>query len=219
MKAIAFLDEHSSSGDLMASPGTSARALAGELVACESSTQRTDTERQAGDGRHGGHAEQEPLRSQPSIPDGVARQLVAAHGRPELALAALVGIPFTAGFSAIALVVPLVWAPIRWFTNRATSYELTSQRLRIYRGILNRRLDELELYRVKDYVLEQPLFLRLLGLGNLTLLSSDASTPTVAITAIAGAESVREKLRNAVQTERDRKRVRALDVDESAPLE
>jgi len=136
-----------------------------------------------------------------------------------IALAALAGIPFTAGFSAIGLVVPLVWAPLRWFTNRATSYELTSQRLRIHRGILNRRLDELELYRVKDYVLDQPLFLRLLGLGNLTLLSSDASTPTVAITAISGVESVREKLRNAVQSERDRKRVRALDVDESAPLE
>lgn len=136
-----------------------------------------------------------------------------------IALASLVGIPFTAGFSAIGLVVPLVWGPIRWFTNRATSYELTSQRLRIHRGILNRRLDELELYRVKDYVMDQPLFLRLLGLGNLTLLSSDASTPTVAITAIAGVESVREKLRNAVQSERDRKRVRALDVDESSPLE
>jgi uncharacterized membrane protein YdbT with pleckstrin-like domain len=99
------------------------------------------------------------------------------------------------------------------------SYELTTQRLRIRRGILNRRLDELELYRVKDYVMEQPFFLRMLGLGNLTLLSADASTPTVAIRAIAGVEAVREKLRNAVQSERDRKRVRALDVDDPSTLD
>jgi uncharacterized membrane protein YdbT with pleckstrin-like domain len=136
-----------------------------------------------------------------------------------IALAALAGIPFTGGLSAIGLVVPLIWAPIQWFTNRATSYELTTQRLRIRRGILNRRLDELELYRVKDYVMEQPLFLRMLGLGNLTLLSADASTPTVAIRAIAGVEAVREKLRNAVQSERDRKRVRALDVDDPSTLD
>lgn len=135
-----------------------------------------------------------------------------------LAAAALGGIPFTGGLSAIGLVVPIAWWLVRWWTNHTTGYELTSQRLRITRGILNRKLDELELYRVKDYVLEQPLFLRLLGLGNITLLSSDATTPAVALRAIAGAESVREKLRTAVQTERDRKRVRALDVDDPSAL-
>jgi uncharacterized membrane protein YdbT with pleckstrin-like domain len=96
-------------------------------------------------------------------------------------------------------------------------YELTSQRLRITRGILNRRLDELELYRVKDYVMEQPLLLRVFGLGNITVVTSDATTPTVALRAIAGATDVREKLRNAVQAERDRKRVRELDVDDTSP--
>jgi hypothetical protein len=35
----------------------------------------------------------------------------------------------------------------------------------------------------------------------------------VAIKAIADVENVREKLRGAVQSERDRKRVRELDVD------
>jgi uncharacterized membrane protein YdbT with pleckstrin-like domain len=134
-----------------------------------------------------------------------------------LALGALAGIPFTGGLSAIALVIPLGWAGVRWTLNRATSYELTTQRLRIHRGILTRRLDELELYRVKDYIMEQPLFLRLLGLGNLTLLSSDASTPSLVLRAIGNVESVREKLRNAVQSERDRKRVRALDVDDTTP--
>ncbi len=90
--------------------------------------------------------------------------------------------------------------------------------LRITRGILNRRLDELELYRVKDYVMVQPFLLRLLGLGNITLTSSDVSTPTIAIRAIADVENVREKLRTAVQTERDRKRVRELDVDDPSSL-
>ena len=61
--------------------------------------------------------------------------------------------------------------------------------------------------------MEQPLMLRLVGLGNVTMVTSDASTPTVAMRAIPGAEQVREKLRSAVQAERDRKRVRELDVD------
>jgi hypothetical protein len=79
--------------------------------------------------------------------------------------------------------------------------------------VLNRRVDELELYRVKDYAMEQPLLLRLVGLGNVTLITSDATNPNVSMKAIPDVESVREKLRTAVQSERDRKRVRELDVD------
>ena len=101
--------------------------------------------------------------------------------------------------------------------TRTTVYELTTQRLKIHRGILNRRLEELELYRVKDYIMDQPLLLRLLGLGNLTLVTSDASTPRIAIRAIPGVTAVREQLRTAVQSERDRKRVRELDVDNTSP--
>ena len=130
-----------------------------------------------------------------------------------LAGAAIGGIPFTAGLSAIGLVVPLLMWLIRWWMTRTTSYELTTQRLKIASGILNRKLEELELFRVKDYAMDQPLFLRMVGLGNLTLVTSDASTPTVAIRAIPNVEDVREKLRGAVQSERDRKRVREMDVD------
>jgi uncharacterized membrane protein YdbT with pleckstrin-like domain len=122
----------------------------------------------------------------------------------------------TAGVGAlsyIALVIPFVMWIVRWWITKCTTYEITTQRLRMRTGILNKRVDELELYRVKDYAMEQPMLLRLVGLGNISMVTSDATTPTVAMRAIPGVEEVREKLRNAVQAERDRKRVRELDVD------
>ena len=130
-----------------------------------------------------------------------------------LAATALGFIPFTMGFSAVGLIVPLMMWIIRWWMTKSTTFELTTQRLKIASGIMNRKLDELELFRVKDYTLDQPLALRLVGLGNLTLITSDATSPTVAIRAIANVDDVREKLRTAVQSERDRKRVREMDVD------
>ena len=133
-----------------------------------------------------------------------------------LAAGCLAGVPFTGGLSAAGLVVPLIMWGVRWWMTRTTVYELTSQRLRRRSGILDRKLDELELFRVKDYTMEQPFLLRMLGLGNLTLITSDATTPTVAIKAIADVEKVREMLRQVVQSERDRKRVRELDVDGGA---
>ena len=119
----------------------------------------------------------------------------------------------TAGLTYLMLIIPLILWMVRWWVTKCTTYELTTQRLRIRSGVLNRRLDELELYRVKDYAMEQPLFLRLVGLGNLTIITSDATNPQVVIQAIHDVERVREKLRTAVQSERDRKRVRQLDVD------
>ncbi len=120
---------------------------------------------------------------------------------------------FTAGMAALGLVVPAGMAAVRWWLTRVTVYELTSQRLKVTTGILTRKLDELELFRVKDYSMEQPLLLRMLGLGNLTLITSDVTCPNVSIEAIPEVNDVREKLRNAVQAERDRKRVREMDVD------
>lgn len=134
-----------------------------------------------------------------------------------IAVGATVAAPATAGLAYAALVIPVLMWLIRWFITKCTSYELTTQRLKIATGVLNRKLDELELFRVKDYAMDQPLFLRLVGLGNLTLVTSDASTPTLALRAIANVEDVREKLRTAVQAERDRKRVREMDVDNLDP--
>ena len=130
-----------------------------------------------------------------------------------IAFAATIPALFTGGLAYLALLIPLVMWLVRWYATKCTTYTLTSQRLRITSGILNKKVDELELFRVRDYTMDQPFLLRLVGLGNLTLITSDATTPTLAMRAIPGIESVREKLRTAVQTERDRKRVRQMDVD------
>lgn len=130
-----------------------------------------------------------------------------------LAIGIGVAAAFSAGLAAIGLVVPVGMAAGRWWLTRATVYELTTQRLKVTSGILTRKLDEVELFRVKDYSMEQPLLLRMLGLGNLTLITSDVTCPNVGLEAIPEVNDVREKLRNAVQAERDRKRVREMDVD------
>lgn len=116
----------------------------------------------------------------------------------------------------IALLLPVIGLLARYIITRSTVYELTTQRLRKTSGIFNKKLDELELYRVKDSTLEQPFVLRLFGLGNVMVVSSDATMPEVCINGIADAFSVREKLRVAVEGERDRKRVREVDFAEES---
>ena len=94
-------------------------------------------------------------------------------------------------------------------------FEFTSERLRIYEGILNQEINEVELYRVKDTRLEKPFWLRIFGLSNIVLQTSDRSLPEVNIRAVRNGIEIREKLRKQVETLRDKKRVREVDFESS----
>ena len=111
------------------------------------------------------------------------------------------------------LVIPLFVILWKWLVIKNTKYELTTERLRIGHGVLNKETDELELYRVRDYRLVQPLFLRLFSLGNIVLQTSDRSHPEVTISAIPDSEDLREKLRVHVEACRTKKNVREVDFE------
>lgn len=100
---------------------------------------------------------------------------------------------------------------------KSTQYEVTTQRIRIRKGILTKRLDELELYRANDTSLIEPLSLRMLGLGTIEVRTADPSTPTVYLEALHGARDLREKLRMHIEDCRQRKGVRVTEFENPAP--
>src|ERR1051325_1561464 len=106
------------------------------------------------------------------------------------------------------LIVPLIWAIVKWIQLRSRHYELTTQRVRIRQGVFSKRTDELELYRVKDSTVLEPFWLRLFGRGNILITTNDTTTPSLTLEALPDAADIREKLRNAIEECRDRKRVR-----------
>ena len=100
-----------------------------------------------------------------------------------------------------------------WLSARCTQYRLTTERLIWTRGVLTRRTDQVELYRVRDVSLIQPLGLRLLGLGNILVMSSDITTPNDALLAVKQPHDVQELVRAAVEGVRNRRGIRALDIE------
>lgn len=111
------------------------------------------------------------------------------------------------------LVIPLFVILWKWLVVKNTKYELTTERFRTRYGVINKKMDELELYRVRDYKLDQPFFLRIFSLGNIVLQTSDRSHPQMLVQAIPDAENLREKFRKHVEECRTRKGVRELDVE------
>jgi uncharacterized membrane protein YdbT with pleckstrin-like domain len=112
-----------------------------------------------------------------------------------------------------ALIIPLGWALWIYINTRSIRTELTTERIRLEEGIFNRKLDDVELYRVKDTSMERPFWYRLFGLSTLIIETSDLSQPRIEIKAVHGGENLREALRKQVEMLRDKKRVREVDFD------
>ena len=120
-------------------------------------------------------------------------------------------------FLSCLLLIPIPWAIWRGLVVRNTVFTLTTERLRIRRGVFNRTTEDLELYRVRDTRLEQTFFERLFGLGEVILYTTDASTPEVHIAWLKDAELLRETVRRFAEERRDAKRVRTFETGDAGP--
>ena len=81
-------------------------------------------------------------------------------------------------FVACLLVIPIPWAIWAWLKTKNRTYTLTSERLMIRSGVFNIATETLELYRVRDLQMMEPFWLRLWGLKNLHLITTDSTRTT-----------------------------------------
>jgi uncharacterized membrane protein YdbT with pleckstrin-like domain len=111
------------------------------------------------------------------------------------------------------LIVPIFIALARYLQMKNKVYELTTERLKTTEGVFSKVTDTLELYRVKDLEKRQPFFYRLVGVENVALNTSDASSPFILIEAIPSSVGLADKIRNQVEGVRAQKGVREIDVE------
>lgn len=102
-----------------------------------------------------------------------------------------------------------------WIRVKSSSYRLTTQRLLVRRGWGARHVNELELYRVKDVVMNQGILQRLLGYGTVTVLAEDETSPEVDLVAIASPMKVKEMIRTQYRAARQREGVRPTEFMQS----
>ncbi len=99
-----------------------------------------------------------------------------------------------------------------WLRAQGVSYKITTRRVIIERGLLSKRLEQVDAFRIKDFVVERPFGQRLLGTGNLLLLTADSTTPAVELQGLrTDVVALYEKLRAAAEADRARRGVRIVD--------
>ena len=163
------------------------------------------------------------MSTEETIWKGTPSQLIHL---PAFAIGALVASGISVGLGFIGWIWPLylgivavVWLiclmPWIWksLNTKFFNYELTTERLKLTTGIFSRETDVLELYRVKDMAISQPFVLRIFGLSNVTLTTSDRTTPVLTLEAIRNGTTVLDTIRHRVEALREKKRVREVDFE------
>jgi len=74
-------------------------------------------------------------------------------------------------------IISIAFALYRYTTIRRITYLVTAQYIRISRGIFFKRIDTVELFRVKDYTIEEPFMLQVFKLMDVQLRTTDPENP------------------------------------------
>ncbi|HHB90844.1 MAG TPA: PH domain-containing protein [Anaerolineae bacterium] len=97
----------------------------------------------------------------------------------------------------------LLWEG-RPFLSLVTHYQITTERVRIIRGLLGKDRDDIELIRIQDIDLKQSMTERVLGVGDIVIRSADPSMPKAVLNNVKDPERVHEILRRAMLNARKR---------------
>jgi hypothetical protein len=109
-----------------------------------------------------------------------------------------------ARWSWLAAACPAIALVHAWIASRLVRYDLSADRLLISQGLLLRRMDNLELYRVRDLHLELPLTSRLLGVGNIVLDTVDHTSPVVTLRGVRDPVDAFNRIRASAEASRRR---------------
>lgn len=117
------------------------------------------------------------------------------------------------GWMILAVAAVLMWLAIAgclMYRKLNIRYELNDRRFIHRSGILRRREDRIETIDMDDVSVEQGLLERMVGVGTITILSSDASDPKLVMKGIANAKEVAQ---NIDQIRRKERRRRGLHIE------
>ena len=106
----------------------------------------------------------------------------------------------------LLLLVPIIYAWWKYTDVKATKLTITDQRLIISQGVFNKTTNETELYRIRDTSIEEPFFMRMFGVGNIVIYSTDEAEGTIHFHAYNKPHWIKDQIRNNAETCRKARR-------------
>jgi uncharacterized membrane protein YdbT with pleckstrin-like domain len=110
------------------------------------------------------------------------------------------------------IVVGLLVMLIPWIMTKTLRYRVSNYRIDFERGLLSRSIDTLELWHVEDISFHQSLLDRMLGVGTITIISSDDTSPRLELKSLPKPRQLFESLKQRVISVKRQRGVVKMDV-------
>ncbi|BBH20635.1 hypothetical protein Back11_19800 [Paenibacillus baekrokdamisoli] len=98
--------------------------------------------------------------------------------------------------------------PFNYGIPSFTKYQITERRIIIEKGIFTKKREEIQLYRIRDISLKRNLFERMWKIGDITVISTDTTSPnyllrnikeSIKVADILGLASENARIKNRAQ--------------------
>jgi membrane protein YdbS with pleckstrin-like domain len=93
------------------------------------------------------------------------------------------------------------------FYRKSIKFRVTGTVIEWERGLLSKRIDVLQLWRIRDVVYKQNLIDRILGIAHVEIVASDATNPDLEIVGMPASRQLFEQLRDSIEIQRQAKNV------------
>jgi hypothetical protein len=146
----------------------------------------------------------EPPRRAPGAAAG-ADETTLFEGRPA-------SIASAGELLLVIVTLGIAWL-VLWARSLSRHYKITTSRIVVEHGLFGKRIEQIDLYRVEDYVVELPLGQRMMGTGNLVLSTTDRTQKgEIRLDRLrTDVRALYEQLRNATEADKTRRGVRRFD--------
>jgi uncharacterized membrane protein YdbT with pleckstrin-like domain len=104
------------------------------------------------------------------------------------------------------LLLPAVYSLWKWLQIKSVKLKITDQRIILREGIFSKKTNETELYRVRDFAIEEPFFYRMFGCGNIVVHTTDETNSILRLTTYKKPHWLKDQLRNYSEICRQKKR-------------
>jgi hypothetical protein len=106
----------------------------------------------------------------------------------------------------------LICMIIPWLRTKMVRYRISNYRIDFERGLLSRRIDTLELWHVEDIAFHQSLIDRIMGVGDIKVISHDDTTPQLMLKGLPNPRPLFESLKQRIIAVKRQRGVIKMDV-------
>lgn len=114
----------------------------------------------------------------------------------------------------LTIAIPIVLGALGYlvlsFIRKRVKVRMSNRNIETESGILSKRIDVLELWRVRDVRYRQGFVDRIMGIAHIDVFTKDVTTPNLNIVGLPASREVFEKLRDAIEVQRQSRRVMGL---------